>query len=117
MPVARTNWHSDLLPTLELEDPFEVPVESVGKPIDLSGPKATLLVRVQELMHREGQLDALGITCSLKERVDVICSVCPVSEAENGDSRLGELCRVSREQEVVVTQLAVEANEAQHSAG
>lgn len=107
MSVARTNWYSDQLPTLDLDDPFEVPVEDVGEPIDLSEPTARLNVRLQELVNREGQLDELGITCELKGRTGVVCSLCPVSQAANEKSPLGALCRVGQEQEAVCTQLAV----------
>lgn len=108
MGAARTNWHADRLPTLEIDDPFEVDVEEVGKPIDLSVPTATLDVRLVELLHREESLERLGVTCEIKALPDVVCSACPVSRAEDSDVPLGALCRVSREQEAVCTQLAVQ---------
>jgi hypothetical protein len=107
--AARTNWHSDGLPTLEIEDPFEVPVEKVGQPIDLSHPTARLNVRLTELLRREGQLDALGVSCSIKDKSDVVCSVCPLSKAGDDSAPLGALCRIGREQEAVTTQLAAQA--------
>lgn len=107
MSAARTNWHAGPLPALDIADPFEVDVERAGKPIDLAGPTARLDVRLEELLRREAELDTLGVSCSLKERPDVVCTLCPISEAEN-DSPLGGLCRVAREQEAVCTQLAVQ---------
>lgn len=109
MPAARTNWHTDRLPTLDLPDPFEAPVEEVGEPIDLSQRTARLNLRLKELIYREGRLDALGITCDLKDERDILCTLCPVSMAGDEDAPLGDLCRVGREQESVCTQLAVES--------
>jgi hypothetical protein len=108
--VARTTWYSDQIPVTEEADPFEVPVEDVGELIDLSHPTARLNVRLKELLNREGHLDSLGITCDLKDKPDVLCSVCPVSRAGDHSVPLGALCRVGREQESICTQLAVEGS-------
>lgn len=110
MTVARTQWYADQIPIAEEADPFEVPVEDVGELIDLSGPTARLDIRLKELLYREGNLDELGITCDLKNKPDVLCSVCPVSRAGDENAPLGALCRVGREQESICTQLAVEGS-------
>ena len=81
--------------------------QTAGAPIDLSEPTAKLDVRLVELLHREAQLDGLGVGCELKERSDVLCSLCPVSQASDENAPLGALCRVGREMESVCTQLAV----------
>lgn len=109
---ARTNWFNDQIPTASLADPFEVDVEAVGKPIDLTQPTASLDVRLTELLHREAALDNLGVTCGLKDRRDVVCSVCPISMAGEQNVPLGDLCRVGREQEEVTTRLAVQGQDA-----
>lgn len=108
MPGARANWYVDQPPALDGPDPFEVPIEDVGELIDLSKPTAQLTVRLTELLNREGRLEAIGVTCDLKSRSDVVCSACPISRAGDPTAPLGALCRVGREQESVCTQLAVQ---------
>lgn len=107
MGAARAKWYSGQLPTISGPDPFEVEVGEVGELIDLSHSTARLQVRLTELVRRESELDNLGVSCDLKQLHDVVCSACPVSEAGNDSSELGSLCRVGREQEMVLTELAV----------
>lgn len=84
-----------------------MPIEEVGLRIDLRDPKATLDLRLAELVRREGSLFNGGVTCGIKERADSTCHACPLSQAHEERSALGVLCRIGREQEAVLTELAV----------
>lgn len=81
----------------------------MGTPIDLDGPEAKLNARLVSLVRRENHLDERGITCAVKDRADTSCHACPMSQHEATDSDLGMLCRLGREQEQVVTTIAVMA--------
>lgn len=106
--TAKANWFVERAPDLDDEqDPFSVPVEEVGQRFDLRDPKAALELRLRELVTREGRLCTGGTTCSIKELPDTTCHACPVSKAHDRESRLGVLCRLGREQESVLTELAV----------
>lgn len=107
--TTRANWHTAELAELTdwPEDPFEAPIEEVGTPIDLGSPEARLNVELVELLRRENNLDQAGITCAIKDRPDTTCHACPVSEAARREKPIGSLCRLGREQERVLTELAV----------
>lgn len=107
--ATKANWHTDELAELAewSEDPFEQPIEEVGTPIDLGDSQARLNVELVELLRRETNLDRVGITCAIKDRADTTCHACPVSEASRNVKPLGALCRLGREQERVLTELAV----------
>lgn len=104
---TRANWHVEA-PVLDDPgiDPFAMPIEEVGERIDLRDPKGTLELRLAELLHREGNLFNRGVTCPIKDRPDSTCHACPVSQAHTQEP-LSVLCRIGREQESVVTELAV----------
>lgn len=105
--TARANWFVAEVEGLDDEpDPFAMPVEEVGERIDLSDPLGGLRLRLVELLRREGNLDAGGVTCAIKGRTDTCCHACPMSEAHIRDSTLGVLCRLGREQERVLTEIA-----------
>lgn len=104
---TRANWFTDGVATIGDEpDPFAVPIEEIGEEIDLRSPTARLELRLRELLYREGNLFANGLTCAIKDRGDSTCHACPVSYA-HGVEALGALCRIGREQESVSTELAV----------
>lgn len=106
--TARANWFIDELPGLDDElDPFAVPIEEVGERIDLLEPEARLHLRFRELLDREGRLFNRAVTCAIKDRPDTTCHACPISKAHDRADPLGPLCRLGREQEVVLTELAV----------
>lgn len=106
---ARANWFlADVERLAEEEpDPFDAVVE-VGKPIDLEDREGFLQARLSELGRREHRLqERAAIKCAIKEMPGTCCSACPISEHAIADSDLGRLCRVSREQEAVWTELSV----------
>lgn len=88
-------------------DPFDMPIEEVGEPIDLSDTTARLDVRLRELLAHEGRLFTRGVTCPVKDRDDTTCTACPLSQAGTSH-RLSPLCRIGRETENVLTRLAIE---------
>lgn len=107
--TTRANWFTgEGVPSLDGEpDPFVAPVEEVGASIDLREPGAALNLRLRELLYREARLYERSITCAIKDSAESTCHACPMSEAHNVSTSLGALCRLGREQEVVLTELAV----------
>lgn len=106
--VARANWFVASVTSLDDEpDPFDAPIEEVGQRIDLRDPRERLEMRFRELIERESNLFNRGTTCPIKDRSDSCCHACPVSKASDPDDALAVLCRVGREQEAVLTELAV----------
>jgi hypothetical protein len=105
---TQANWFVDQVPAVDEEtDPFTMPIEEVGTRIDLRDPKAALQLRLAELVRREGSLYETHVKCPIKDRPDSTCHACPVSQAHDTEVALGVLCRLGREQEVVLTELAV----------
>lgn len=108
MPGPRADWFvGDFdVDDLGIPDPFDAPVEEIGELIDLSDRKAILRSRFAELLAREGVLHEKAVTCEIKDLDDTCCSACPVSKARDPKVQLGSLCRIGREQEEVLTELA-----------
>jgi hypothetical protein len=106
--TVRANWFTAQAPSLDDEpDPFSIPIEEIGQRIDLRDPRAALLIRIRELLYREAALSDAQVMCVIKDRADTTCHACPVSKAHDRTQALGVLCRVGREQEVALTELAV----------
>lgn len=106
--TAKANWFVQAIEGLDDEpDLFAAPIEEIGERIDLRDPKQALSMRFDELLRREGNLFASGLTCPIKDRSDSTCHACPVSKASDGDAPLSVLCRLGREQETCLTELAV----------
>lgn len=109
MAGTKANWH--VAPVLsgadEEPDPFSMPIEEVGQRVDLRDPQAGLELRLAELLSREERLFNRGITCAIKDRADTTCHACPVSQAHQRHEPLGVLCRIGRDQEIALTELAV----------
>lgn len=113
MPQA--NWHlDDTDAPSEGIDPFEAASLSAvatsefhpgGPPISLDSPRPQLRQRLDSLVKYEGQLDARGITCPLKDLPDASCLACPVSQADNPEHSKCVLCRVGIEEELVLSAL------------
>ncbi len=106
--TARANWFVEgAVPVDTEDDPFAVPVEEIGERIDLRDPQAALNLRLTELLRRESSLFEQNVTCPIKDAQNTSCHACPVSAAHDREDPKGVLCRVGREQETVLTQLAV----------
>lgn len=106
--ATRANWHTaDLADIDEEVDPFSVPIEEVGQVIDLRGQTGRLEARLATLLDQETNLLNCGIQCEIKDRENTCCHACPISKAGLSDDPLSALCRLGREQERVVTDLAV----------
>lgn len=106
--TVKANWYvTDLLADAAGDDdPSDGRVEDLGKPIDLDTDEPRLVQRVEELVDAERKLYNLGVTCELKYRSGVSCSACPLATPFSGTPR-GRLCQISREQERVLTLLAI----------
>jgi hypothetical protein len=106
--TARANWFTaEEIELGDEPDPFAVPIEEVGQRIDLRDPHAALQIRLTELLHREAALFNADVTCTIKDRPDTTCHACPVSKAHDPKQALCVLCKIGREQEIVLTELAV----------
>lgn len=105
---AKANWFVESVAGLDDEpNPFAAPIEEVGDRIDLRNPEAHLRLRLDELMQREANLFAHDRVCPIKDRSDSTCHACPVSHANDPEHEISLLCRIGREQETVLTELAV----------
>lgn len=106
--TAKAKWFAPArLPDLEGDNPFEGPVEEIGQRIDLTSRGDRLHLRLVELARREGRFTEINVTCEIKNRPDVTCLACPLSEAGDKESALGHICRIGREQEMVATEAVV----------
>jgi hypothetical protein len=106
--TARANWFVAQLASLDDEpDPFDAPIEEVGQRIDLRDPRERLEMRLRELLERESNLFNANITCAIKDMPNSCCHACPVSKATERGDPMHTLCRLGREQEAVLTELAV----------
>lgn len=105
--TTRANWFLDELQVEEQPDPFAAPIEEVGQRIDLRDPHDQLQLRISELLRGESNLFASGITCAIKDRPDTTCHACPVSKVNKPEEALSALCKLGRQQEAAMTELAV----------
>lgn len=106
--AVRANWHVPSTSARDGDPLAGAPqrrVEDVGKPIDLTGPPK-LNERLVELVGAEGALADRGVTCAIKDRADTTCSACPIACVDEIEP-IAALCRVGKEQERVLTLLAV----------
>lgn len=76
-------------------------------PIQLGEETAQLNERIAELVRTEGRLYNAGVRCTIKDRPDTSCSACPISAHNDAAAPLNALCRTGREQERVLTEMAV----------
>lgn len=100
----RARWHRDPA-VIELtdDDPFDVPqrIEDVGLPINLA-TEPDLFALLTRNIHAQSALYEHGVDCAVKESPDTSCHACPLYGSQ------GELCALGREQERLVTLIAVE---------
>jgi hypothetical protein len=113
--AVKAVWHNDVAVVEEDGDVFgedatPVKVMTVGTPIDLNASVATLDKRLCDLLTMEGDLDAIGTTCPIKDNDLTSCFACPLYEGGDPSSTLGSLCRIGREQQSVLTILAIKTH-------
>jgi hypothetical protein len=101
---VKANWFADDLSAES--DPFSAMNMSISPVVSIESSEDELYARLQELLKREARLDAVGITCPLKDMPDASCLACPVCKLGDPNSRLSALCRVGQEQERVMTMVA-----------
>lgn len=102
---TRANWFLEKLevPTDPIV-PTDVTVQ--GSLIDLHNTEPKLREDLHDLVQREMRLDSAGVTCAIRAEPGSSCMACPMFTADDMDP-ISVLCRVGREQERVVTLLAV----------
>lgn len=112
---VKAKWHTASEAAVLDVDPFdEVPsaavaaipvsVPDMGLPINLDGSTASLDRRLADLLDAESALFNDGVSCDLKTDREVTCFACPLAATEGA---MAALCAISREQEAVLTKLAV----------
>lgn len=108
---VKARW-TEAVVDVDDSDPFAealtpVRVKEVGVPIKLDGEVASLDRRLVENVQSQNTLYNQGIDCALRWQADVTCSACPVYHGDEKDSS-ALLCRLAREQETILTTLAVQ---------
>lgn len=107
MPV-RAVWHTELV-VPDDGDPFDEPgrIEDVGTPIAIgaTGEQAELHRQLVASLAAEGELDAAGVRCAIKDARDTSCHACPLYLADG--SPAAQLCALGRRQERLCTQITV----------
>lgn len=114
---VKANWHVDLsVLTDGAVDLWAEEVQETGLPIELEDDEARLNDKLRYTVKQEAFLFNNGITCGIKDREDTSCWACPVYRGGTDDP-LGALCLVGREQERLLTRLAVERQEQDEGQG
>lgn len=103
--TTRANWFlGDLEVASEELIPSGVMVQ--GQLIDLRDSEPKLRQELHDLFQREKRLFDVGVTCAVRDQPHTCCMACPMFSADESKP-LSALCRVGRDSERVVTQLAV----------
>lgn len=110
MNGVRANWHVDI-DAAPGDDPFGARprVETVGRVIELDD-EPRLTSRLDATLTREGQIEASGVTCPIKNDPQASCAACPLRHVDPLDA-LTPLCDVGVEQESLITRLRILAHE------
>lgn len=105
-------WHSELVVPDDDDDPFADPdeptrIEDVGTPIAIGSPgdEAQLHRELVLSLTAEGELDAQGVRCAIKNAHDASCHACPLYRDDG--SLDAQLCAIGRRQEQLCTQITV----------
>jgi hypothetical protein len=104
---VQANWHSELV-LAEEADPFgERRIEDVGTPIEIGagGDAGSLQAQLVHSLAAEGELDAAGVRCAIKDARDTSCHACPLY-LDDGSPE-ARLCAIGRLQETLCTQITV----------
>lgn len=85
------------------EDPFEAVIYSSGLQVDVGGSDEELMQALQRALKIEGRLDAIGLTCPLKDSGQD-CLTCRQS---SGDPKvaLTRLCEVGKDQRTLMQRM------------
>lgn len=102
---TRANW---FLGDLEVPSDPLVPSDVMvqGQLIDLQDSEPKLRKELHDLFQREKRLYDVDVRCAIREQPHTCCMACPVFSADESKP-LSALCRIGRDSERVVTQLAV----------
>lgn len=103
--TIQARWHQEIV--VPDDDPFRQRVEEVGYAITLTEDTPKLELELVELIRTESALHSVGVTCAIKDRDDTSCTACPLSAHADPKAALQPLCIVGREEERVMTQLAI----------
>lgn len=103
--ATKAHWFQPVVDELD-DDPFALPIEKVGVPIDLGGQVAELSMEIVELVSEVKRLHDHGVRCPILQMSDTACHICPISEHGQNTPK-GELCSVGRRLELACTRLAV----------
>lgn len=114
MPSPKARWFVDELDEDLDADPFEAPIQELGVEIDLRAAP-DLLKQLTALVRAEGELDAAGVRCAIRDRPSSVCSACPLSQAAIPGDGLPALCRNGISQDRVLTLIAVQDRDASSS--
>lgn len=93
MPAVRADWHLHI--DLPEGDPFASAPQT---------PSFDPHERLAYLVLAESRLCTQGIHCPIKDAPGTVCHACPVNHSHE-DHPLAVLCRISIEQEKIVTTL------------
>lgn len=110
--AVKAQWHLAAMAELpkRTSDPFAddepVHVPTVGIRVDVT-PGDTLDKRLADLIETESNLFKMGIQCEIKDCVGATCFACPLYAGDNPADPLAPLCLLGREQQTVLTLLAV----------
>lgn len=109
----QATWHTAAV-AVDDTDPFadDTPIEdavhvpTVGLPVDVNASKASLDARLADTLRVEAHLAEAGATCEIKWADASTCFACPLYQGD-GDGPDAQLCRLGREQDTLLTLLAV----------
>lgn len=114
---VKANWHVNLDVLSDgLADLWADEVAETGLPIELGDDSAKLSDKLERTVRQEAYLFNQGVTCQIKDREDTSCWACPVYRGDTDDP-VGALCLVGREQERLLTRLAVDRQEQHEDQG
>lgn len=95
--AIRANWFEDEGEVLDEA------VERLGAPIQLNAA-GELRLQLHALVNEESALFDRGIECSIKDRSETCCAVCPINSK---DDRIAPLCALGERQDRLVTEIAI----------
>jgi hypothetical protein len=98
---VRADWR--LADLLDEADPFENVIYSSGLQVDLDGSEEDLVAALQKALRIEGRLDAIGLSCPLKDGGQD-CLTCRQSSTDR-QVPLTKLCELGKDQQTLVRRM------------